>query len=177
MTNQPSDSSAHNHPLTETDLTNNSSVISDAVNSGSANAHPTQSQGTNSPAQGANPANSDNMTADLMAQPQPPAQDTGQTSGAMPDLHTSPPTEPLPLTSSTGTGFNTPDAGTGVTDNSASADKGASNTGSSGGTGQTEGGNATSPGAGNIDRDALAGQNKGAGSQANVEAVSSTGPV
>lgn len=167
MTN---DNPAH-RPPTNTDLTNNSSPISDPVGSGSTG-HNADSPTTNTNSGGVNPANSDNITAHPMAQPQPPAQDAGQNLSAAPDLHTSPPTEPLPLTSSTGMGFNTPDAGTGVPDNSGSAGAGTSTTAPS-----RAGGDAPLPGVGNVDRDALAGEIKGAGSQANAEAVSSTGPV
>lgn len=167
--NSTADNAAHTPP-TNTDLTNNSSPISDPTGSGSGNGN-SGSQAETTNAGSANPTNSDNTTADPMAQPQPPAQDAGRNNSGAPDLHTSPPSADLPLTSSTGTGFNTPDAGTGVPDNS-SASANAGGTVASTPTDDT-----SLPGASNVDRDALAGQNKGASSQATAEAVSSTGPV
>ena len=168
MTNDTSISDNAGHtPPTNTNLTSNSSPISNPSGSNAASGNGGSST-TNLNSGGVDPANSDNMTADPMAQPQPPAQDAGLNNSSAPDLHTSPPTADLPLTSSTGTGFNTPDAGTGVPDNSSNAGGTAASTSTD---------NTSLPGAGNVDRDALAGQNKGAGSQANAEAVSSTGPI
>ena len=174
MTNDNSvsgpNSATHTAP-THTDLTNNSSPISDPTGSGLAGGNAGNPM-TPENSGGASPLDGDTLTSDPMAQPLPPAQDAGQNVSAAPDLHTGIATEPLPLTSSTGTGFNAPDAGTGVPDNSGSAAGGTATT-----TAAQAGGDAPLPGVGNIDRDALAGEMKGAGSQANAEAISSTGPV
>ena len=76
MTNDNSDSNTAIHtPPTYTDMTNNSSPISDPTGHSSAG---------------------DNVTADPMAQPLPPAQDAGQNPSAAPDLHTGVATIDLP---------------------------------------------------------------------------------
>ncbi len=171
MTNDNSASGRATHTApTYTDLTNNSSPISDPTGGGLAGGsadNPMTPQNSG----GASPLDGDNLTSDPMAQPLPPAQDAGQNVSASPDLHTGIATEPLPLTSSTGTGFNAPDAGTGIPDNSGSAAGGMATATA------PAGGDAPLPGVGSIDRDTLAGEMKGAGSQANAEAISSTGPI
>ena len=171
MTNDNSTSGSASHTApTHTDLTNNSSPISAPTGSGLAGGNAGNPM-TPENSGGASPLDGSNTTSNPMAQPLPPAQDAGQNVSTAPDLHTGIATEPLPLTSSTGTGFNAPDAGTGIPDNSGSAAGGTSTT-----TAPTSG-DAPLPDVGNVDRDALIGERQGAGSQANAEAISSTGPV
>jgi hypothetical protein len=100
------------------------------------------------------------------APPLPEAQDAGH-APRITDVHTRPPLVPPPLTSSTGTGFNAPDAGISPPDQSGSQPT----------TSQPEALRNTLPKPGNIDRDALVGEESGPGSQANAEAVASTGPI
>src|SRR4051812_15874015 len=89
--------------------------------------------------------------------PLPEAQDAGHTLRNT-DVQTRPPIVPPPLTSSTGTGFNAPDAGTSPTGQSAPQAAGL----------QPETSRDTLPQSDNFDRDALAGQEAGPGSQANA---------
>ena len=114
--------------------------------------------------------NSDTNLSDPNDAPLPPAQDAGQMP-VNPDLQTGPPTVALPLTGSTGQGFNTPDALAGTmptADLNAPAQTAPTNATPS---------DAPLPAVGSIDRDALDGERAPAGSQANAEAIASTGPV
>ena len=107
------------------------------------------------------------MNQDNTSQPLPAAQDAGQIAVSAEDLQTQPPQIPLPLTSSTGTGFNAPDAGTGMPGQQQDASANSAEPIST----------ASHDSATTDDKDALAGEKAGAGSQANAEAVSSTGPI
>lgn len=114
-------------------------------------------------------ANSNDRDANS-APPLPEAQDAGRMP-QNPHVQTRPPLVRPPLTSSTGTGFNAADAGTGLAKDSPRPNADAQPMP------PAEGPEATVPQPGNIDRDALAGADEGPGSQADAEEVSSTGPV
>jgi hypothetical protein len=111
------------------------------------------------------------QTTTTTAPPLPQAQGAGH-APRNPDVQTRPPQVQPPLTSTTGTGFNAPDAGTEVP-----------NTGASGSVGSAAGAQAAGaaptllPKVGNVDRDAAVGEAAGPGSQATSEEISSTGPV
>ncbi len=102
----------------------------------------------------------------------PVAQDAAQPASA--DLQTNPPSVALPLTSGTGQGFNAPDASTTPP---VDLTTGQTASGQPAPTPAATPDNAPDPQVGNIDRDALDGERAPAGSQANAEAVASTGPV
>src|SRR5438046_1398183 len=114
----------------------------------------------------------DDPKANEMTPPLPTAQDAGQ-APLDPNVQTRPPEVQPPLTSSTGTGFNAPDAGAAPVDRAGkqhdardvSQDRAATPP------------DGPQPKPGNIDRDALAGEKAGAGSQAGAEAVSSASSV
>ena len=116
----------------------------------------------------------ENTAPDTSAPPMPPYQDAGQTptDALNPDLQTNPPNVALPLTGSTGQGFNAPDAGTGLMP---AADLNAPRPSAPAVRAMPD--DAQTPPVGSIDRDALDGERAPAGSQANAEAVASTGPV
>ena len=106
-----------------------------------------------------------NLTpANSAAPPLPAAQDAGQIPVKPGDLQTGPPRVAPPLTSATGTGFNAPDAGIGLPEQP--IDPMVGNPGPMAITRPSE-----MPA---VDRDALAGENAGAGSQADAEAINST---
>lgn len=102
----------------------------------------------------------------------PAAQDAAQVTSA--DMQTNPPSVPLPLTSTTGQGFNAPDTpATPAVD----LTTGQTLSGQSAPASSAMPSAAPDPQVGNIDRDALDGERAPAGSQVNAEAVASTGPV